>query len=80
MLAAKRWTVTIEIDEHDGRTRAHARLHTPTSDQLVGVGLARLNPADAKSRRSATSSPARGPCRTSPTTCSTWRAPTSRTP
>ena len=46
MLAAKRWTVTIEIDEHDGRTRAHARLHTPTSDQLVGVGLARLNPAD----------------------------------
>ena len=46
MLAAKRWTVTIEIDEHDGRRRAHARLHTPTSDQLVGVGLARLNPAD----------------------------------
>ena len=46
MLAAKRWTVTIDIDEHDGRTRAHARLHTPDSDQLVGVGLARLNPAD----------------------------------
>ena len=41
MLAAKRWTVTIEIDE-----LAAAR-------SLV---------------------------RTSPTTCSTWRAPTSRTP
>ena len=46
MLAAKRWTVTIEIDEHDGRTRAHARLQTHDSDRLVGIGLARLNPAD----------------------------------
>jgi hypothetical protein len=46
MLAAKRWTVTIEIDELDGRTRAHARLHTQDSDQLVGIGLARLNPVD----------------------------------
>jgi hypothetical protein len=46
MQAAKRWTVTIDIDEHDGRTRAHARLHTRDSDQLLGVGLARLNPAD----------------------------------
>jgi uncharacterized protein DUF1876 len=46
MLATKRWTVTIDIDEHDGRTRAHARLHTQDSDQLVGIGAARLNPAD----------------------------------
>lgn len=46
MLAEKRWTVTIEIDEHDGRTRAHARLRTQDSDRLVGVGLARRNPAD----------------------------------
>jgi uncharacterized protein DUF1876 len=46
MLAEKRWTVTIEIDEHEGRTRAHARLRTQDSDRLVGVGLARLNPAD----------------------------------
>lgn len=46
MQAAKRWTVTIDIDEHDGRTRAHARLHTSDTDELVGVGLARLNPAD----------------------------------
>lgn len=45
-MQAKRWTVTIDIGEHDGRTRAHARLHTQDTDQLVGVGLARLNPAD----------------------------------
>ena len=42
----KRWTVTIDIDEHDGRTRARARLHTRDTDGLVGVGIARLNPAD----------------------------------
>lgn len=46
MNEAKRWTVIIDIDEHDGRTRAVARLHTRDSDRLVGVGLARLNPAD----------------------------------
>jgi hypothetical protein len=42
----KQWTVTIDIDEHDGRTRARARLHTRDTDGLVGVGIARLNPAD----------------------------------
>ena len=40
------WTVTVDIDEHDGHTRAVARLHTRDTDELVGVGLARLNPAD----------------------------------
>jgi hypothetical protein len=40
------WTVTVEIDEHDGHTRAVARLHTRDTEKLVGVGLARLNPAD----------------------------------
>jgi hypothetical protein len=43
---AKRWTVSIDIDEHEGRTRAVARLHTPDTDSVVGVGLARLNPTD----------------------------------
>ncbi|MFR9802350.1 DUF1876 domain-containing protein [Pseudonocardia sp. RS010] len=43
---AKRWTVAIDIDEHDGRTRAVARLHTRDADSVVGVGLARLNPTD----------------------------------
>lgn len=42
----KRWTVTIDIDEHDGRTRAVARLQTRDSDTLAGFGLARRNPAD----------------------------------
>lgn len=37
------WTVDISIDEHKGLTRAKARLRWR---ELVGVGLARLNPAD----------------------------------
>jgi hypothetical protein len=46
MMESKSWTVTITIDEHDGHTRALARLHTRDTDRLTGVGLARLNPAD----------------------------------
>ncbi|MFC5951968.1 DUF1876 domain-containing protein [Pseudonocardia lutea] len=46
MHESKHWTVSIDIDEHEGRTRATARLHTRDSDSVVGVGLARLNPAD----------------------------------
>jgi hypothetical protein len=46
MMESKRWTVTITIDEHDGHTRALARLRTRDSDRLTGVGLARLNPAE----------------------------------
>ena len=43
---AKQWTVTIDIDEHDGHTRAVARLHDRDTERLTGVGLARLDPAD----------------------------------
>lgn len=43
---AKRWTVIVDIDEHDGRTRAVARLHARDVHRLAGVGLARLNPTD----------------------------------
>jgi hypothetical protein len=43
---AKSWTVRIDIGEHDGRTRAVAHLQTHDTDTLVGVGFARLNPAD----------------------------------
>jgi hypothetical protein len=43
---AEQWTVTIDIDEHEGRTRAVARLRTRDTERLVGVGLARLDPAD----------------------------------
>ena len=46
MSELKRWTVGIEIDEHEGRTRAVARLQSPDVGDVVGVGLARLNPAD----------------------------------
>ena len=46
MMESRRWTVTITIDEHDGHTRALARLRTRDSDRLTGVGLARLNPAE----------------------------------
>lgn len=46
MEEVKRWTVTVDIDEHDGRTRARARLHTRDTDRLVGVGVAHLDPAD----------------------------------
>ena len=47
MVSMKRWTVDIYVDEEgDGRTYAEARLHTGADTMLVGVGRARLNPAD----------------------------------
>jgi hypothetical protein len=46
MLAEKRWTVDIYVDEKDGHTYAEARLHTGADTHLVGIGRARLNPAD----------------------------------
>jgi hypothetical protein len=41
----KDWTVKITIDEHEGHTRAKARLRW-RDQESVGVGLSRLNPAD----------------------------------
>jgi len=46
MSTAKKWSVEIHIDEHESHTRAEARLHTADKTHLVGIGLARLNPAD----------------------------------
>ncbi|HJQ45785.1 MAG TPA: DUF1876 domain-containing protein [Amycolatopsis sp.] len=43
----KTWTVDVIIDEHGDRTRAKARLRNPGESDLVGIGTARLNPADA---------------------------------
>lgn len=43
----KGWSVNIVIDEHEGQTRAKAQLHGEDRSDLVGVGLARLNPADS---------------------------------
>ena len=41
----KDWTVEVSIDEHQGHTRAKARLRW-RDQESVGVGLAKLNPAD----------------------------------
>ena len=41
----KKWTVDISIDEHGAETRATARLHW-RDQEVVGVGLAKLNPSD----------------------------------
>ncbi|APX04700.1 MULTISPECIES: DUF1876 domain-containing protein [Arthrobacter] len=43
----KSWSVNIALDEHDGQTRATARLQAGGRPALEGVGMARLNPADS---------------------------------
>lgn len=45
MDAEKRWRIEVSIDEHENRTRARARL-LDVEPELVGFGMARLNPAD----------------------------------
>jgi hypothetical protein len=45
-LTAKEWLVRIFISEHDGTTRAEARLDTGTGKGLTGTGSARLSPKD----------------------------------
>lgn len=41
----KNWSVGIVIDEHDGKTRAKARLQAGDAT-VTGVGFARCNPTD----------------------------------
>lgn len=48
MATTKRWNVEINIDEHNGSTRAEARLETGDTTQLTGAGTARRNPRDAE--------------------------------
>lgn len=43
MDCAKRWTVVIDIDQHDGECTAIARLHSRDADKLIGMGRARLD-------------------------------------
>jgi Domain of unknown function (DUF1876) len=45
-LVSKTWSVQIDLGEHDGMTRAVARLHTGDRTSLTGTGAARLNPGD----------------------------------
>ncbi len=47
MISTKRWSVDVYIDEDgDGHTYAEARLQSGADTMLVGVGRAKLNPAD----------------------------------
>ena len=46
MDAVKTWTVQVDIDEYEDRTRAVARLVTSGDQPLAGTGLARLHPSD----------------------------------
>jgi hypothetical protein len=46
MDAVKTWTVQVDIDEHEDRTRAVARLAAGGAQPLAGTGLARLHPSD----------------------------------
>jgi hypothetical protein len=46
IMREKHWTVELEIDEHESRTRARARMTGEGAEGMVGVGLARLNPED----------------------------------
>lgn len=46
-MEAKHWSIDVYIDEHDGATRAEARLHTRDRTHLVGTGTARRNPHDS---------------------------------
>jgi hypothetical protein len=48
MISSKRWTVQIDIGEHDDERRTHAlaRLHTPDRTDLRGEGVARRHPVD----------------------------------
>lgn len=43
----KSWSVNIAIDEYESQTRATARLRVGNRPELVGMGMARLNPADS---------------------------------
>ncbi|GAA1535373.1 DUF1876 domain-containing protein [Dactylosporangium maewongense] len=46
MPTTKHWTVDLLIGETEGETHAEARLHANDDSHQLGVGRARLNPAD----------------------------------
>ena len=46
MDATKQWSVTVEIDEEENTTLAHASLRTPAGQDVTGVGKAERNPLD----------------------------------
>ena len=46
MSTAEHWSVALTIQEHEGQTRAEARLDLGGSAHLLGYGTARRNPSD----------------------------------
>lgn len=46
MTHTEKWEIDIFLDEHEGRTRAEARLRTRDATQLKGVGYATRHPKD----------------------------------
>jgi Rv2632c-like len=46
MSTAERWAVALTVQEHEGQTRAEARLDLGGDAHLVGHGTARRNPSD----------------------------------
>lgn len=46
MSTAERWSVALTVREHEGQTRAEARLDLGDDTHLLGHGTARRNPSD----------------------------------
>jgi hypothetical protein len=46
MTATKQWNVTVEIDEDENTTLAHASMRTPAGQDVSGDGKADRNPID----------------------------------
>jgi hypothetical protein len=46
MSTAERWAVALTVQEHEGQTRAEARLDLGGDAHLLGHGTARRNPSD----------------------------------
>ena len=46
MSTAEHWSVALSVHEHEGQTRADARLDLGDNGHLLGHGMARRNPSD----------------------------------
>ena len=46
MSTAEHWSVALSVHEHEGQTRAEARLDLGENAHLLGHGTARRNPSD----------------------------------
>lgn len=46
MSTAEQWSVALSVHEHEGQTRAEARLDLGGNAHLLGHGTARRNPSD----------------------------------